>query len=189
MMDLGSDTHCSAEGLVTQPDRIPEAALPASMPLDVKGLVRRQTIPDALLYKPTANGQNAEYWIVELKFCRDTDKEGKLVQAVEQHKGLCTAIQQADRNATVHYIPLVIGVAGSIYKELSSHLVALGVNGQDVKATIRASTSKQQTCSTGYTQPNKRKNTVKRKKPHGSANANNPGGWARCPPNSLYVPW
>ena len=41
-------------------------------------------------------------------------------------------------NATVHYIPLVIGVAGSIYKELSSHLVALGVNGQDVKAaTIR----------------------------------------------------
>ena len=128
----------SAEGLVTQPHRIPETALPASMPVDVKGLVRRQTIPDALLYKPAANGQNAEYWIVELKFCRDTDKEGKLVQAVEQHKGFCSAIQQADRNATVHYIPLVIGVAGSIYKELSSHLVALGVNGQDVKATIRA---------------------------------------------------
>ena len=102
------------------------------------GLVRRQTTPDALLYKPAANGQNSEYWIVELKFCRDTDKEGKMVQAVEQHKGLCSAIQQVDRNATVHYMPLVIGVAGSIYKELSSHLVALGVNGQDVKATIRA---------------------------------------------------
>ena len=89
-------TVCSAEGLVTQPHRIPEAALPASMPVDVKGLVRRQTIPDALLYKPAANGQNAEYWVVELKFCRDTDKAGKLVQAVEQHKGLCSAIQQAD---------------------------------------------------------------------------------------------
>ena len=93
MMDLGSDTHCSAEGLVKQPHRIPETALPASMPVDVKGLVRRQTIPDALLYKPAANGQNAEYWIVELKFCRDTDKEGELVQAVEQHKGLCSAIR------------------------------------------------------------------------------------------------
>ena len=55
---------------------------------------------------------------MELKFCRDTDKEGKLVQAVEQHKGLCSAIQQADRNATVHYIPLVIGVAGSIYNNV-----------------------------------------------------------------------
>ena len=141
MMGRGSDSHCSAEGLVTRHShRIPEAALPASMPVDVKGLVQRQTIPDALLYKTTANGHNAEYWIGELKFCRDNKKERKLVQAVEQHNGLCSAIQQADHNATVHrhYIPLVIGVAGSIYKELSSHMVALGLNGQDLKATIRA---------------------------------------------------
>ena len=164
MMDLGSDTHCSAEGLVTQPHRIPEAALPASMPVDVKGLVRRHTIPDTLLYKPAANGQNTEYWIVELKFCRDTDKAGKLVQAVEQHKGLFSAIQQADRNATVHYIPLVIGVAGSIFKELSSHMVALGVNGQDVKATIRAIHLKT-TKSTIYTTKQKKEHSKEKKAP------------------------
>ena len=29
---------------------------------------KRTLEPDALLFKPAANGQNAEYWIVELKF-------------------------------------------------------------------------------------------------------------------------
>jgi hypothetical protein len=57
---------------------------------------------------------------------------------VEQHKGLCKDIQDADITATVHYIPLVIGVAGSIYTDLSSHLLTLGVNGRDLKATIKA---------------------------------------------------
>jgi hypothetical protein len=138
MMDLGSVSHCSAEGLVTQPHRIPETALPGSMPAEVKELLRRQSIPDAFLYRPATNEHNAEYWIVEIKFCRDTDKEGKLAQAVEQHRGLYNALRETDTTATRHYIPLIIGVAGSIFHDLNTNLLALGVNGQDLKATTKA---------------------------------------------------
>ena len=67
--------------------------------------MRRQSIPDAFLYRPAADGHCAEYWIVEIKFCRDTDKDGKLAQAVEQHRGLYDALREADRMATVHYTP------------------------------------------------------------------------------------
>lgn len=38
----------------------------------------------------------------------------------------------------VHYLPLLIGVAGSIFKELRNNLLALGINGQDLKATTKA---------------------------------------------------
>jgi ribonuclease HI len=139
MMDLGSDSHCSADGLVTQrPHRIPEEALPDSMPAHLKALLRRQSVPDAFLYRPPTPDHDAEYWIVEIKFCRDTDKAGQLERALEQHKELYNAIRDADTSATVHHIPLVIGVAGSIYKELTHNLEALGVNGRDLKATTKA---------------------------------------------------
>ena len=136
-------TSCTME-IATLPlrshprDRIPETALPDSMPAHVKELMRRQSIPDAFLYRPAADDQSAEYWIVEIKFCRDTDKDGKLAQAEEQHRGLYDALREADRMATVHYTPLVIGVAGSIFQDLNTKLLALGVNGQDLKATMKA---------------------------------------------------
>jgi ribonuclease HI len=138
MMDLGSDAHCSADGLVTHPHRIPAQVLPDSMSADLKALLRRQSVPDAFLYRPATPDHGAEYWIVEIKFCRDTDKAGQIERAMEQHKVLYNALRDADPNATVHYVPLVIGVAGSIFREMTHNLSALGVNGRDLKATTKA---------------------------------------------------
>jgi hypothetical protein len=101
---------------------------------------------------------------VELKLCRDTDREGKLAQAV----GGATqrSMQDADITATVHYIPLVIRVAGSIYEDLRSHLLTLGVNEQDLKATIKTihlKTTNLLHCI--YTTKQKRKRSKDRKAP------------------------
>lgn len=137
-MDLGNDTSCTADGLVPLPHRIPAEALPDSLPLAVKDALRRHSIPDAFLYKPATDTERAEYWIVEIKFCRDTDREGKLEQAREQHRELYNALGAARTGARVHYMSLLIGAGGSIYNGTASQLVKLGVNGQDLKATLKA---------------------------------------------------
>jgi len=137
-MDLGSDTSCAADGIVPLPHRIPEEALPDSLPPEIKEALRRHSIPDAFLYKPATETERAEYWIVEIKFCRDTDREGKLEQAREQHRELYNALGAARTGAKLHYMSLLIGVGGSIYNGTASQLVKLGVNGQDLKATLKA---------------------------------------------------
>ena len=93
---------------------------------------------------------------------------------------------KADRNATVQCIPLVRGVAGSIYKERSSHLVALGLNGQDLKATIRANHLKTTNLLHWIYTTKQKKNAAKRRKPHGSANADK-NRWVGEMPTQLLV--
>ena len=136
-MDLGSDTNCTADDLVPLPHRIPAEALPESLPPAVKDAIRKHSIPDAFLYKPATATERAEYWIVEIKFCRDTDRAGKLAQAREQHRELYSTLCAARTGARVHYMPLLFGVGGSIYTGTVRQLVKLGVNGQDLKNTVR----------------------------------------------------
>ena len=136
-MDLGSDTHCRDDHLVPLPHRIPPEALPESLPPDVKDAIRKHSIPDAFLYKPATATEMAEYWIVEIKFCRDTDRAGKLEQAREQHRELFKTLCAARTGARIHYMPLIIGVGGSIYTGTVHQLTKLGVNGRDLKNTVR----------------------------------------------------
>ena len=136
-MDLGSDTHCRDDHLVPLPHRIPPEALPESLPPDVKDAIRKHSIPDAFLYKPATATERAEYWIVEIKFCRDTDRAGKLKQAREQHRGLYETLCAARTGARIHYMPLIMGVGGSIYNGTVHQLTKLGVNGRDLKNTVR----------------------------------------------------
>jgi hypothetical protein len=136
-MDLGSDTHCREDHLVPLPHRIPPEALPESLPPDVKDAIRKHSIPDAFLYRPATATAQAEYWIVEIKFCRDTDRAGKLEQAREQHRELYKTLGAARTAARIHYMPLIIGVGGSIFTGTVNQLIKLGVNGRDLKTTVR----------------------------------------------------
>ena len=97
--------HCWDDHLVPLPHRIPPEALPESLPPDVKDANRKHSIPDAFLYKPATATERAEYWIVEIKFCRDTDRAGKLEQAREQHRELFKTLCAARTGARIHYMP------------------------------------------------------------------------------------
>jgi hypothetical protein len=97
MIDLGSDSHCTADGLV------PLSGCTESPMMTRGGLTSQHAGAHS------RSGAKADhtrcfnlqachsrphcrvFGDVELKFCRDTDREGKLAQAVEQHKGLCKA--------------------------------------------------------------------------------------------------
>jgi hypothetical protein len=83
----------------------------------------------------------------------------------------CMQIIHYDERPTVHYTPYFHGrsmLPASTRTDLSSHMRAdrtLEVNGQGLKAAINQSDTPQNnylTCSTGSTQPSKRKNAVKK---------------------------
>jgi hypothetical protein len=110
---------------------------------------------------------------------------------MEQHKGLCKAIQDADITATVHSIALVIGVAGSIYKDISSHLPTLGVNGQYLKATIKTIHLKRTNLLHWIKTTKQKKEPSKdRKAPWKRKTQITKVGRERCPPNfPLFGSW
>ena len=82
-------------------------------------------IPPKLPNRPTP-----EYIILELKYCRDTDPQNQYDRAISQHRPLADAIQQAAPHARIIYVPLLLGVAGTIYSSTTSHLRYLGVRKQ-----------------------------------------------------------
>jgi hypothetical protein len=78
----------------------------------------------------------AEYWIIEIKICRDSDPQGQQSKADYQHQVLIEKIQELDPNAKVWYYPLMVGVSGSIYLRTTMYLQALGIKGGALQQCI-----------------------------------------------------
>ena len=118
-MDAGSADRCEADGIAAVPRNIPAEALPKNMPTQVVDAVTKHSRPDAFLVRPPeANRGRYEYIILEVKYCRDTDPAGRqLERAEQQHEALAAAIREADPRAQVTYVPVMLGVAGAIYKQ------------------------------------------------------------------------
>ena len=118
------------DGIEAAPRNIPIEALPKNIPPQVAEKITKHSRPDAFLVRPPeANRGRHEYIILEVKYCRDTDPTGhQLERAVRQHEALATAIKEADPRAKVTYVPVMLGVAGAIYKQYTSEqLKKLGV--------------------------------------------------------------
>ena len=128
-MDLGSEAKLASDGIASQPRNIPLEALPAVMPLKIKETLTKHMRPDALLYRPPTSTTPATYWIAELKCCRDSDPRQQLDKAHSQTEHIVTALQEADPTAKIIQAPLLVGVAGSIYKVTEESLETLGVKG------------------------------------------------------------
>ena len=133
MMDIGNQQHCEHDDLPPNvPHRIPANVLPPRIPPHVCSLLTNHSRPDIFLFIPPKlpNRPTPEYIILELKYCRDTDPQNQYDRAISQHRPLADAIQQAAPHARVTYIPLLLGVAGTIYSSTTSHLRYLGVRKQ-----------------------------------------------------------
>jgi exonuclease III/ribonuclease HI len=137
MMDLGREqppqeaepnqTRRPQDAPSPLPHRIPREALPATLPEETKTRLMTASIPDALLYKPATAGQPAQYTILEIKYCRDTDPIGQMQRAQRQHAQL--EMELLGAGAAVDYKVLLLGVAGTIYKSATLNpLISLGVH-------------------------------------------------------------
>ena len=126
-MDLGSQQRCEEEGLEYRPRCLPWLKLPAGRKDAIEasqGNVNKR--PDGLLYKPARRELPAEFWIVEVKICRDTEPDATQNRAEAQHQQLIDSIKIVISNAKIHYMPILVGVTGTIYDRTASFLRELG---------------------------------------------------------------
>ena len=137
-MDLGSTENCAEDGIMAHQSRnIPWEFLPRGLKEAVQqaqGTTDKR--PDGMLYKPKIGNNPAEYWIIEVKICRDSDPTGQQSKADYQHQVLIDKIKDIDPTAKVWYYPLLVGVAGTIYNSTTMNLQALGIKGQALKQCI-----------------------------------------------------
>ena len=137
-MDLGSTENCAEDGIMAHQSRnIPWELLPRGLKEAVQqaqGTTDKR--PDGMLYKPKIGNNPAEYWIIEVKICRDSDPTGQQSKADYQHQVLIDKIKDIDPTAKVWYYPLLVGVAGTIYNSTTMNLQALGIKGQALKQCI-----------------------------------------------------
>ena len=130
MMDTGREELCVEDELEVKPRHIPIDILPPNIPEKDKKILVKHSRPDAFLYKPATKTKPAEYIIIEVKYCRDSDPQGQLERAEEQHRALADALERASqegidkwgRRSTVKYIPIILGVSGAIYKSTVHHM-------------------------------------------------------------------
>ena len=137
-MDLGSTENCAEDGIMAHQSRsIPWELLPRGLKEAVQqaqGTTDKR--PDGMLYKPKNGNNPAEYWIIEVKICRDSDPTGQQSKADYQHRVLIDKIKDIDPTAKVWYYPLLVGVTGTIYNSTIMNLQALGIKGQALKQCI-----------------------------------------------------
>ena len=73
--------------------------------------------------------------IVEVKYCRDTDRNVQSLRAEQQHQGLRDALVRIGYESDqVHMHVITLGATGTIYKDTHSTLTALGL---DSKAAVK----------------------------------------------------
>jgi hypothetical protein len=123
-------------------------------------LINQQSIPDALLFNEESN----TFTIVEIKYCRDTDKATQQAKATEQHQRLRDSIADSanheadqpkgqDTSAgdlneaiisswglygvpTVYQVTILLGVTGVIYTDTVVFLTSLGISGPALKTLL-----------------------------------------------------
>ena len=79
------------------------------------------------MYKPARGELPAEFWIVEVKICRDTEPDATQNRAEAQDQHLMDSIKIVIPNAEIHYMPILVGVTETIYDRTTSFLQGLGV--------------------------------------------------------------
>ena len=67
--------------------------------------------------------------IVEVKYCRDTDRSAQCLRAEQQHEALRAALQQVGyKPEQLHLHVITLGATGTIYREIHATLKSLGID-------------------------------------------------------------
>ena len=137
MMDIGNQQHCalvcpptSHIDIASQPMSSRPASLHMSAHCSQTTLDRTKFTslsPQSFL---TALLQNISSSNSSIAVTRTNGPQNQYDRAISQHRPLADAIRQAAPHARVTYLPLLLGVAGTIYSSTTSHLRYLGVRKQ-----------------------------------------------------------
>ena len=175
MADAGRKEKCQQDEIPYLPRTIPMEALPEAIPEEVKRVLTTESRLDAFLHRQVKTGfaSYSEYIILEVKYCRDTDPCPQLDRAEHQHKELADAIQAAEPTACVKYLPVLLGVAGTVYTiHTTDHLEEVGIVGAALKR-LANSLNEHAVKSLHWIY------TAKRKQEKPLLPAREPGGWKR----------
>jgi hypothetical protein len=74
--------------------------------------------------------------IVEIKYCRDTDREKQEQRAEQQHQRLASILEHAGHKVKKHTV--LLGVGGTVYKDTLQTLVELGMDRNTAKQALEA---------------------------------------------------
>jgi hypothetical protein len=132
-MDHPLDTN------ITPATRIPEWVHSTTPPDTAASTQWNNLRPDALIVnKKTRSPKHRKVDIVEIKYCRDTDRTPQTQKATNQHQQLTAMLITAGytpENIKLHIITL--GVTGTIYKDLLPTLELLGVQPEQANICIK----------------------------------------------------
>ena len=127
MMDAGSAEKKEAAGIPVRVGHVlPRSLLPKSLTKREVKLAQRKYKPDIALVTNRKGSKAKTVHIVEVKYCRDTDRTLQERRAAEQHKDLIKLLTDKKTKAKLH--TLLVGVGGTIYKKSRDTLIQLGLD-------------------------------------------------------------
>ena len=129
--DVGSPDNCQADGVQHYPTLA--NALKDLMSAQEVHAPPRRRVPEIVLRITDARTHHEVIHLIELKYCRDNAPEDAAQAAENQHAALMQALltsqktpAHAERSVVLH--KLILGVGGSVYKDMESSLHTLGVD-------------------------------------------------------------
>jgi hypothetical protein len=133
MMDAGNDEKRREAGFREDlAVSVPAALFSPSTPPDVVNHARRTMKPDAIVV--TGRPGHKTVHLVEVKYCRDTDRAVQETRAEAQHQELMGLLSADGQTTRLHTI--LLGVGGTIYRDTLDTLVDLGVDRTKAQATL-----------------------------------------------------
>jgi exonuclease III/ribonuclease HI len=133
MADVGKQSKRTEAGIDDKVGScIPEALFPPGTDVAAAQKVYK---PDALLQVPgQKKGEPPTLHVVEVKYCRDTDRSWQAENAERQHRELMELLRQAGHR--VEQTTILLGVGGTIYKDSIDSLTKLGVDKETAKRVM-----------------------------------------------------
>jgi len=133
MMDGGSQEKREAANIHGQiANCIQARLLPKNMKKEAKKLAQRTMKPDILVTKTNKAGVE-EVHLVEVKYCRDTNRSWQEGKAEDQHKALMKLLTDPKRPTRVVKLhKVLLGVGGTMYKDTRDQLKELGMDKAEI---------------------------------------------------------
>jgi hypothetical protein len=134
MADVGCTERMNELAIARKAASVPAGLFPASWSADKKRAAQRKLRPDALVQTHDKKG-NCTLHIVEIKYCRDTDRSNQEQRAHKQHNRLEEVLKEAGH--VVQRQTILIGVFGTAYEDSITALKKLGVDPKIAKQTLQ----------------------------------------------------